>query len=275
MTSKFCVVGSPVEHSLSPAIHSAAYAHLGFDFIYEKHEVSSGELSSFLREYDFDGLSVTMPLKQEALLLAETSSEVASSTGVANTLVRTSSGWAAHNTDVFGISECIKSAGDVKQAIVLGSGATARSAIAAIVNLYPEARISIMARNAESGNLILGYAQKFSSQSSLVDPSTELIAVADLVISTVPGDSYSELWADVGASSSSSTGLFLDVAYNPWPSAAASSWGGLSVSGLEMLIWQAVEQVRLFAQSQNESNAFQAAEVYEVMKKAVSGITDH
>lgn len=275
MTSRFCVVGSPVGHSLSPAIHSAAYSHLGFDFIYEKHEVRSGELSSFLRENDIDGLSVTMPLKQEALLLAETRSEVASSTGVANTLVRTSSGWAAHNTDVFGISECIKAAGNVKQAVVLGSGATARSAIAAIVNLYPEARISIMARNTESGKLILGYAQKFSSQSSLVDPSTELVAIADLVISTVPGDSYSELWADVGASSSSTTGLLLDVAYNPWPSSAASSWGGVCVSGLEMLIWQAVEQVRLFAQSQNESNAFQAAEVYEVMKKAVSGITDH
>jgi shikimate dehydrogenase len=132
-----------------------------------------------------------------------------------------------------------------------------------------------MARNVESGKLILGYAQKFSSQSSLVEPSTELITVADLVISTVPGDSFAELWADVGASSSSSTGLLLDAAYNPWPSSAASSWGGVSVSGLEMLIWQAVEQVRLFAHSQNESNAFQATEVYEVMKKPVSGITDH
>jgi shikimate dehydrogenase len=270
MTSKFCVVGSPVDHSLSPVIHQAAYSHLGFDFVYERHEVLSGRLGDFIEETEFSGISVTMPLKQEAFSFAGLSSEPATATGVANTLVSTSSGWVAHNTDVFGISQSIKSRAVANEVVVLGSGATARSALVAINHLYPTAKILLVARSSESANEILEFAKTLTTNVSLDAPSLETLVTADVVVSTVPATGFEMLWAELWASANRAKGLLLDVAYSPWPSPAARAWGPNSVSGLEMLIWQAVQQVRLFADSQDESSDFDSSALYEVMKKAVA-----
>ena len=270
MTSKFCVVGSPIEHSLSPVIHQAAYSHLGFDFVYERHEVPTGTLRTFIESKDFSGLSVTMPLKTEAFLLADRRSDSATATGVANTLVQDSSSWVAHNTDVFGITQCIKSRAVAKQAVVLGSGATARSALVAMKDLYPLVNLVIVARSLDSGNEILEFAKAFTDNVVLESASVDALLSADVVVSTVPATGFDSLWAELGASTRKPDGLLLDVAYNPWPSVASRAWGANSVSGLEMLIWQAVQQVRLFAESRGESSDFDSNEVYEVMKEAVA-----
>jgi shikimate dehydrogenase len=270
MTSKFCVVGSPIEHSLSPAIHQAAYSHLGFDFVYERHELPTGALRSFIEDNDFSGLSVTMPLKQEAFLLADLRSDLAVATGVANTLVQDSSGWVAHNTDVFGITQCIKSRTIAQQVVVLGSGATARSALVAIKDLYPLANLVIVARNLVSGKEILDFAKAFTDNVVLASASVDELLSAEVIVSTVPATGFDSLWAELGASTRKPDGLLLDVAYNPWPSVASRAWGANSVSGLEMLIWQAVQQVRLFAESRGESSDFDSNELYEVMKEAVA-----
>ena len=270
MTSKFCVVGSPIEHSLSPVIHNAAYSHLDLDFVYERHEVPSGTLQSFIDETSFAGLSVTMPLKYEAFSFADQSSEAAATTGVANTLVQDSSGWVAHNTDVFGIAQCIKSKSFASQVVVLGSGATARSAILAINDLFPSAKLGIVARNMDAANKINEFARSLTDNVSLESASVDMLFAADIVVSTVPVTGYDNLWAELAASTEKPDGLLLDVAYNPWPSMAARAWGLNTVSGLEMLIWQAVQQVRLFADSRGESSDFDSNELYEVMKRAVA-----
>lgn len=270
MKSKFCVVGSPVEHSLSPLIHQAAYSHLGLDFQYERHEVSSGGLTSFVEAESFSGLSVTMPLKEEAFSFANLHSELAAVTGVANTLVQDGSGWVAHNTDVFGISQSIKSAEVKTQIVVLGSGATARSALVSVSNLFPTVEVVVLARNAESAMELVDFSRAFTSNVSLGATSIEALLGADLVVSTVPASGFDNLWAEVATSRVKPSGLLFDVAYNPWPSVAAAVWGIRSISGLEMLIWQAVQQVKLFAESQNESSEFDFDAIYGVMKKAVT-----
>jgi shikimate dehydrogenase len=270
MTSKFCVVGSPIEHSLSPVIHQAAYSHLGFDFVYERHEVPTGKLRIFTEDNDFSGLSVTMPLKQEAFLLADLRSDSATATGVANTLVQDSSGWVAHNTDVFGITQCIKSRTVAQQVVVLGSGATARSSLVAMKDLYPLANLVIVARSSDSAKEILDFAKAFTDNVSLESASVDALLSADLVASTVPATGFESLWLELAASAKKPDGLLLDVTYNPWPSVASRAWGANSVSGLEMLIWQAVQQVRLFAESRGESSDFDSNELFEVMKEAVA-----
>ena len=83
------VLGDPIAHSLSPALHRAGYAAVGLDWTYDAHRVAAGGLSEFVRGLDasWRGLSLTMPLKREALELASEASPIARLAGAANTLL--------------------------------------------------------------------------------------------------------------------------------------------------------------------------------------------
>ena len=139
---RFAVIGSPVEHSLSPVLHSAAYRALGIaDARYERHEVMAGRLEDFLARgvgRQLQGLSVTMPGKPEAFALADEHDAVSRQLGVANTLLRREGGgWRAENHDVHGIAASLRDHGadSITAGAVLGSGATALSALAALLSL--------------------------------------------------------------------------------------------------------------------------------------------
>jgi shikimate dehydrogenase len=94
---------------------------------------------------------------------------------------------------------------------------------------------------------------------------------ADLVMSLVPAGSYAELWEEIQRSGNSSSGTLFDVAYNPWPSKAGLAWDPSTViSGIEMLIWQAIEQVQLFASAGSSIGEIDRSALYSVMKEAVS-----
>jgi len=100
------VLGSPIAHSLSPALHRAAYAHLGLDWDYQRHEVVAAELAGFVAGCgsDWRGLSLTMPLKEAALELGEVD-ELAQLAGASNTLIFAEEGTRRlYNTDVGGPS---------------------------------------------------------------------------------------------------------------------------------------------------------------------------
>ena len=114
MSNQFLVVGSPIDHSKSPAIHRAAYRVLGLDWDYGKLEVGRGGLRQVVDNAPeaLRGFSVTMPLKEEAAKLASTVDEFARTSGAANTLVRNEDGWSAYNTDVFGIVQAVRTARD-------------------------------------------------------------------------------------------------------------------------------------------------------------------
>jgi shikimate dehydrogenase len=91
-------------------------------------------------------------------------------------------------------------------------------------------------------------------------------------MSLVPTGSFGELWAEVSLDSKAKSGVLFDVAYNPWPSTAALAWGSATViSGIEMLIWQAIEQVEHFVAAAGVDKLIDRDMLYEVMKKAVSG----
>jgi shikimate dehydrogenase len=244
MTSKhFAVLGDPISHSLSPSIHLAAYKHLGLDWTYEKVQVPKGNLDGFLSGQGsrFSGLSVTMPLKLEAAALAEDLDEFVKLCGVANTLVNTNERWSAANTDVFGIIKALGGCWDnpVSEVAILGSGATAQSALIAISRVKPEAKITVYARGSSNTSAITALSKKLDLEVTNLD-LLDFGTHQDLTISTLPPEG-------VPQTVESQRGWLLDVNYANPNTAFATSFDRLKVvSGKAMLLWQAVAQIRLF-----------------------------
>lgn len=270
MTNKFCVVGSPIKHSLSPIIHKAAYSHLGLDFSYERIEVLLGGLRFVMEDQSISGFSVTMPLKYEAFDFSDSCSIEAEETGVVNTLIRSSNGWVGHNTDVFGFVKCFNQVPEPQSITILGSGATARSAALAISRVFPTAKLSVVGRSTSSLVEFTGYLNGLGISSEVLAPEPASIVGADLVVSTVPAGAFSQHWDQLGAVATASEGVLFDVAYDPWPSLASQAWRGKTMSGLELLVWQAIEQVKLFADSTGHSVPIVDQELYESMIDSVA-----
>lgn len=241
------VLGSPIAHSLSPALHLAAYASLGLRWRYDAMEVDDRTLPAFIRSLDatWAGLSLTMPLKECVIPLLDEVDEEALLLRSVNTVLPISDGWRGTNTDVVGIVESLRHAGleePVRTATVLGSGATARSALAALARLGAS-RVVLCARREEAAAEVAEVASRLglSASTASLDPSESLVR-ADVVISTLPGDAGAA-WAHVATRAQ---GVLLDASYHPWPTPLAGAWAGRAVaSGRDMLLWQAVEQVRL------------------------------
>lgn len=241
------VLGAPISHSLSPALHRAAYLALGLDWQYSAIEVHEEELATFLATLDdtWAGLSLTMPLKETAVALCASIDPVALRIRSVNTLLPRPEGWHGTNTDIHGIVRAL-AAIDVgpglESALVLGAGATARSAVAALAQLEA-AQVSISARRPSAADELVGLAHDLGLQARAVPwhPAPDLLACS-VVVSTLPGDA-GDPWAQVA---SSATGALLDSSYHPWPTPLAAAWPNARIaSGRDMLLWQATEQVRL------------------------------
>lgn len=234
MTKKFAVLGSPISHSLSPRIHKAAFEFYQTEATYTSFEVT--ELSAFLDSHkDYSGFSLTMPLKDQAYLASLIRGGAASKAECVNTLVARDGAWLGYNTDVFGIQQAL-GPNIQKEALVIGTGATARSAIVALQEM--DQLVSVWGRDSQKAKQL---SQKYGvSLVQDLDKSWD----QQLVVSTLPGTALDPYLGDDWTPS----GVLLDVAYNPWPSKAAKLWsiGGKAISGIEMLIWQAIAQQRLF-----------------------------
>lgn len=246
------VCGSPIRHSLSPVLHSAAYRALGLtDWTYDRVELSADELAPWVAGLDesWRGLSLTMPLKEAAFAVAQTVTELARMVGSINTLVRTpSEGWSAHNTDVVGIERALAEAGlglgrDAAQAVIVGAGATARSALAALSTIGVT-EVVVMVRASVRRD-----THEVASRLGVTLDERPLGAwpeVVDVVIGTVPPQAYAGALADLPPARAHAA--ILDCVYGHGPSpllTAATLRGYAAVSGTEMLLHQAAEQVHL------------------------------
>lgn len=268
MTSKhFAVVGDPIDHSLSPRIHSAAYEHLGLDWDYSKHHVAKDSLATFLNDSGsiLSGISVTMPLKIEAAKLSDSGDEFVNLLGVANTLVRTGSSWLGFNTDVFGIQKSLQSAWTegVSTVTVLGAGATAQSALYAVYLSAPHASVSVYVRNVASADQISLLAAKLGMRLE-VHSLSDYTPKQDLTISTVPADALGNL------SQFKQAGWLLNVNYaSVNESFSASFVEDRLVNGEVMLIWQAIAQIRLFLNGDSTQELVDEASIYVKMLEAL------
>ncbi|TDC34520.1 shikimate dehydrogenase [Micromonospora sp. 15K316] len=246
------VLGKPIAHSLSPVIHNAGYAAAGLaGWSYTRIECAASELPGLVAGLgpEWAGLSVTMPGKEAALAVADAASPVAVAIGAANTLVRRPDGaWYADNTDVTGMVEVLTGAGVRPGATVtvLGAGGTARAALAAAVRL--DAReVTVVARREAAVDELRPVADALGAPmvgAAWADAATYLDA--DVVVSTVPKGVADPLAAAVPWRPRT---VFFDAVYDPWPTpmaTAAAAAGCRVVSGLELLLAQAVGQFAQF-----------------------------
>ncbi len=259
------VVGSPINHSLSPVLHRQAYQLLGHPWTqaaYGAYEVTAEQLEHFLaltlrgpgEPASWMGLSLTMPLKEEAVRLADHVSSGAALVGAANTLIVRRDGRSlprlqAHNTDVPGLVQALAVDGvqRLQRPVILGGGATACSALAAVSQLGAN-QVDLHVRTPLRAQHALEVAERLGIAVRLQSWGLPLLAsLPDAVIVTTPGGSTDALVAHLSTSSQPLPVLF-DVAYHPWPTRLAQWWkdhGGTVLNGLDLLVQQAVDQVRL------------------------------
>lgn len=262
------VLGHPIAHSLSPVLHTAAYEALALDgWRYTAIETPSDALEELVDDLDLTwaGLSLTMPLKQMIIPMLDDVDPVAVATGAVNTVVVRPSSCGitlgGYNTDVYGLVTALREgqrrAGaaprDVERAVVIGAGATAASAVAALAELGCTAPVVLARSLARTADLRAAAARlEVSPSYEVLDAATALGALhgADVVVSTLPARAADPL-ADAlltQAGPGAVGGVLLDVAYDPRPTAISQAWaerGGVVVGGERMLLHQAAEQVRL------------------------------
>lgn len=239
------VLGRPIAHSLSPAMHRAAYARLGLDWTYDAYEVGEEGLPAFIAGLDgtWRGLSLTMPLKRAVLPLLDEVSPVATQVGAANTVVLERGRLLGDNTDVGGVVAALAQAGctSAARAVVVGAGATAESALVALHQLGL-AELHVVARDATRAGAMVASARGAGVATTVGDLGSPGSGPVDVLVSTLPGDAGvappDELLA--------AAGVVFDVAYDPWPSpllVRASELGVATVDGIALLAHQAVLQV--------------------------------
>lgn len=270
---KAAVLGSPVSHSLSPVLHKAAYAALELNNSYEAIETSQSELGGFLAGVNGDwlGVSLTMPLKEIAFDFADTCDDLSKVTGAINTLVF-QDGIRAFNTDVLGIIDALTEAGveQVGTAVIFGSGATARSSIAAVHKLGAQ-EVSCVARNISDVKRMAAMATEVGLTFTHAQLDDSGWLHADVVVNTTPVGVMDDSAREV----ITPKGLLLDVVYNPWPTQLAASWavnGGVIVSGLSMLLHQAGHQVTLMTGRQAPLVQMREALNLELLSRGLSAI---
>ncbi|MFG3082398.1 shikimate dehydrogenase [Streptomyces parvulus] len=244
------VLGSPIAHSLSPVLHRAAYAELGLaDWTYDGFDVGEAALPGFLDRLgaEWAGLSLTMPLKRAAIPLLDGISETAAAVDAVNTVVFTEDGRrTGDNTDIPGMIAALREHGIEKTetAAVLGAGATASSALAALARICT-GEIAVYVRSAARADEMRGWAERLGVAVRIADwADAEEALRAPLVVATTPAGTTDALAAAVPEMPAT---LF-DVLYDPWPTALAARWsagGGAVVGGLDLLVHQAVLQVEL------------------------------
>lgn len=248
------VVGSPVEHSLSPVLHGAAYAALGLDgWTYDRIERDADGLPRLTGGLgtEWAGLSVTMPGKRAALALASEATERAVSVGAANTLVhRADGGWDADCTDVDGVTGALRSAAGFssgRTGLLLGAGGTAAAALAAFAELgLGEATLAV--REPARASEVLETAERVGVRIRTVRLDALDLAraasAADVAVSTLPTGAVDDRAQELARSA-----CLLDVVYHPWPTALATAVrqaGGRLATGLDMLLHQSFGQVEQF-----------------------------
>ena len=279
---KAAVLGKPIAHSLSPTLHRAAYAALGLtDWTYDLVECDGAGLADYVnaRGLEWAGLSLTMPLKRTVLPLLDHVDHLAAATGGANTVVFRPEGRYGYNTDVQGIVDALTEAGAAVLAstgpgsvTIIGSGATACSALAAVGELGAPGA-DVIARNPARAAGLQATADRLGLKVRLrpwEDLTSGDAVVPDLLISTVPAGA-ADKYAERLLLSHQAPPALLDVVYHPWPTPlaqAARAAGAIVANGYAMLLHQAAAQVELMTGKPAPLAAMREAGEQELARRA-------
>jgi shikimate dehydrogenase len=247
------VLGSPIAHSLSPTLHRAAYRELGLDWDYLAFDVTEERLADFWADLtpDWRGLSLTMPLKREVIGFCDRVESLGAMLSSINTVVFGADGTSAgHNTDVVGFVRALKHAAvrRLSSAVVIGGGATAASALAAVAQLGA-ARVTVLVRTPERAAPLRDLGPALGLEVEVVGfAHADGIATADALISTIPVEGQPAVAEAVARLAP----VVFDVIYHPAETPlleAAQRAGRTVIPGFELLLHQAARQVELMTQT--------------------------
>jgi shikimate dehydrogenase len=235
------VLGSPIQHSLSPLIHTKAYELLGIEGSYERFDVGVDQFEEFIESslsQSWTGFSMTMPLKESAFKYDFDVDSRSSKIQSANTLIREGSSYRVLSTDVSAFDRILTGI-TFSEVLLIGGGGTARAALGALDGLVE--KITIVQRSDARNNQLKACVD--SSELNFVDFSHQLNAY-DLVISTTP-QGVSDIFAE---RVNSDVKTLIEVLYKPSPTKLSEAWlkhGGNVINGLDLLVEQALDQIHL------------------------------
>lgn len=243
---KFALLGSPVEHSLSPQLHNFTYRKLGILAEYERFQVAKGGLSAFLEGHqapEWSGFSLTMPLKDEGLAICNELESDAVAASSVNTLQWIASGCKGSNTDVFGFRFLFSQAEErdlfriqESSIAILGAGGTARAALVALNGRNKN--VKIYRRSAVRDGLLQKANPKVEIYSW--DECSDAFE-ADILINCAPSEAMSSI------PDRKIKGFLYDCLYSPWPTRLMAMTDKAEVfTGKDLLVAQAIKQVELF-----------------------------
>lgn len=253
------VIGYPVAHSLSPALHNAGFASLGVDWVYTAFDVApgrAGEALAAMRVLGLAGLSVTMPHKQDVARMVDTLDPAAKALDSVNTVSVAGDGrLVGHSTDGDGFVASLEAAGHGvrgRRICVLGAGGAARSIIDAMAR-HGAASIDIVNRTAAAAHVAAALGGRPAAPAAVAD--------AEIVVNaTSVGMHGEELPCEVALLHAGQ--VVADIVYQPRRTAllrAASSRGAATVDGLGMLIHQAALQQQIWLGRRPDVEAMTAA----------------
>ncbi|WP_054686930.1 shikimate dehydrogenase [Microbacterium sp. No. 7] len=272
------VWGDPISHSLSPALHAAAYRRLGRGWCYGRRRVDEASFPRELASLDasYRGLSLTMPLKGVAHAAAATRDDRAELTGAVNTLLLTGPERRGFNTDVGGIVRALAEEGvtEAERARIVGAGATATSALVALAEMGAR-DVEVAARRPEAVVPLVALGERLNVVVHAAPLAAGPFGPRDVTIATLPGDApLDPAVADALAGGEHAGGLLMDVVYGHWPTVLSSAWeraGLRAVSGAGMLLHQAVLQIRVFSTGDVHAPLPDEDDVLAEMRRALVG----
>ncbi|GEP38506.1 shikimate 5-dehydrogenase [Nocardioides psychrotolerans] len=242
------VLGDPIAHSLSPVLHRAGYAAVGLDWTYDAVRVPAGGLRDFIASLDgtWRGLSLTMPLKREAMALVDEVTSRGRLVGAVNTLLLVDGRVVATNTDLTGAAAAVHERydGPVRSASILGAGATAASTGLALCDLGATT-ITLLARSPERARETVEAIGRHPSRPTVDVGSLDDVPTGDVLVSTVPAGAQTPALV----ARCSGVPVVFEVLYDPWPTPLAAGVerdGRVLVSGLDLLVHQAAHQFEIF-----------------------------
>jgi shikimate dehydrogenase len=254
---------------LSPALHHAAYAYLDLNWVYDRVEVDEHRLADFVAGLDasWRGLSLTMPLKAPVLELGEVD-QLARLAGAGNTLVLEGDQRQVYNTDIGGLTWAVRqvTAAPLPRVTILGAGATASAALIAAAQLDAQ-QVTVVARTPSRAEPLRALSLELGVELE-IRPWWARLPDANIAVSTVVSGAVDTIAPSVADSAP----LIVDAIYDPWPTVLASAAQGAGctvVSGLDLLIGQALLQIELMTGRSVPADVLYAALPAEFV--AVSG----
>ena len=252
-TKIYGLIGNPVEHSVSPAMHNAAFDSMGLDCAYIPFRVQEGSLTTAIhaiKALNIYGVNVTIPHKVAIIPLLDELEALAQKIGAVNTIINNNGKLKGYNTDAGGFLNALLQKGvepSAKKAVVIGAGGVSRAISFTMAEMGAE--ISILNRRQEIGwavELATTISQSFKKEVKALelndDNLTTALYSADILVNaTSIGMSPDINQSPVPSALLKAEMVVFDAVFNPLRTrllAEAESIGALTVNGIDMLVWQ-------------------------------------